>query len=269
MGALRHGTRARGLLCVLGLLVACPTLQARHRTRSKHPAAHKKSRCHSSRYGCAGKSPTDYDKKVRVIWRPRKGYDRGCLHRLRKAGIKYRLLAHVKGVQTPVEVRSKRLGGVLYRKTWNNHRRFILACRMVEALVVMGPDIRHAGIASIYYSSTWRYTFVHNTHRLSKHASGRAIDIVAIDGAFGYASVVRHYEKGIIGCGRRNKTPRGAAFRKFICALKRRHAFRNIFTPDYNRNHRDHIHLEWPNFRLRLKPKPPTRRTTRRRKRRR
>lgn len=190
---------------LMGLWLAAAPAQARRKVAPRRPAP----RCDSSRYGCVGRSPQYFDKLVRVIYRPRKGYDRGCLKRLRRAGIRFRLLGNVKGVQTPVEVRSKRIGGVLYRKTWNNKRRFILDCHMVEVLAVLGREIRRAGVASIYYSSTWRYTYVHGTHRLSKHASGRAIDITAIDGNFGYASVVRHYEKGVWGCGRRNKTPRG------------------------------------------------------------
>lgn len=247
-------------LALLGLWLVATTAEARRRPSPRRPAV----RCDSSRYGCVGKKPQDYDKRVRVIYRPRKGYDRACLKRLRAAGIRYRLLGGVKGVRTPVEVRSKRIGRVLYRKTWNNKRRFILDCRMVEALAVMGREIRRAGVASLYISSTWRYSYVKGTRRLSKHASGLAIDITAIDGGFGYASVLRHYEKGVWGCGRRNKTPRGAAFRKLLCALKKKRAFRSIYTPDYDRFHRDHYHVEWPNPRLRLKPRP--RRSKRRRR---
>jgi hypothetical protein len=163
-----------------------------------------------------------------------------------------------------VRVLSRRLGRVRYRPSWNNYRRFILDCRMVEALVVLGRDIRRAGVASIYYSSSWRYSLLKGTRRLSQHAYGLALDITAIDGAFGYATVVKHYEKGVWGCGPKNATPKGAAWRKFYCALYLQKAFRQIFTPDTDRDHRDHFHLEWPNSRLRLKPPPSPRGTTRR-----
>jgi len=233
-----------------------PTLaEGRARRRVKKKPKRKKPKCDSRRYKCTGKRPTDYDKLVRITYRPAKGQDRACLSRLRKAGIKFRMLRNVKGVKTPVEVRSKKLGRVLYRRTWNNKRRFILDCRMVEVLAAMGREIRRAGIASIYFSSSWRYSLVKGTRRLSKHAYGLAMDITAIDGAFGYASVIRHYERGRWGCGSRNKTPKGKAWRAFYCALKKNKAFRHIFTPDRDRFHRDHYHVEGPNHRIRLKPK--------------
>lgn len=212
-------------------------------------------KCKGARYDCVRKKPREYDKKTRVIKKPRRGYDRACLKRLKNAGVKYRLLARVKGVRTPVEILSKRLGGVRYIKHWNNKRRFILDCRFAEALVARGRRIRLAGIASIYYSSSWRYTYRKGTKKLSKHASGRALDITAIDGAFGYASVIKHYEKGRWGCGSRNKTKKGKAWRQFYCALMLNKGFKKILTPDSGRAHRDHLHVEGIRSSMRLKRK--------------
>lgn len=151
-----------------------------------------------------------------------------------------------------MEILSRRLGGVLYKRSWNNRRRFILDCRMVEALAAAGRSIRSSGVATVYFSSSWRYSIVKGTSRLSQHAHGLALDIVAIDGAFGYASVVKHYEKGIWGCGSRNKTVRGKALRALVCALLLRKTFKEIKTPDTDRDHRDHFHLEGPNPSVRL-----------------
>lgn len=219
-----------------------------------------KGRCDSSRYDCVGGQPQDFDRQVRVIRRPTGGMDQGCLARLRQAKVNFRLLGGVKGVKTPVEVQSERLGGVAYRKAWNNKRRFILDCRMVEALVVLGRAIRAAGVAGIYYSSTWRYSMVRGQGRLSQHAYGLAIDITAIEGAFGYASVVKDYEQGIWGCGNRNKTPKGSVFRKFYCAIFGKGAFAQVFTPDTDRFHRDHFHVEQASPALRLDSKSLPRR---------
>jgi hypothetical protein len=178
--------------------------------------------------------------------------------------VKFRLLARVKGVRTPIEILSQRLGGVLYRKAWNNKRRFILDCRFAEALVSRGRRIRRASIASVYYSSAWRYTYKKGTRRLSKHARGMALDITAIDGAFGYASVVAHYEKGRWGCGGRNRTKKGRAWRRFYCALKLKRGFRRILTPDTGTGHRDHLHVEGVRVSMRLPAKKKARRKTRR-----
>ncbi len=212
-------------------------------------------KCKGARYDCVRKKPREYDKKIRVIKKPWRGYDRACLKRLKNAGVKYRLLARVKGVRTPVEILSKRLGGVRYIKHWNNKRRFILDCRFAEALVVRGRRIRLAGIASIYYSSSWRYTYRKGTKKLSKHASGKALDITAIDGAFGYASVIKHYEKGRWGCGSRNKSKKGKAWRQFYCALNLNNGFKKILTPDSGSAHRDHLHVEGIRSSMRLKRK--------------
>jgi hypothetical protein len=250
---------ALALTIFAGFSVAVPEAGARRKRRPKA----RKVKCDSSRYGCVGKNPKYYDKLVRRIFRPAKGQDRACLKRLKAAGIKFRMLANVKGVKTPVLVLSRRLGRVLYRKSWSNKRRFILDCQMVEVLAAMGPEIRRAGIASIYYSSSWRYSIIKGGRRLSKHAYGKALDITAVDGSFGYASVIRNYERGKWGCGSRNKTPKGKAWRSFYCALKKRHAFRTIFTPDTDRLHRDHYHVDGPNWRIRLKPRPKRRRRRR------
>lgn len=249
------------ILLAAAVLWASLSAEARRRPRPRP-----KAKCDSRRYSCTGKRPADYDKAVRASWRPLKGYDRGCLKRIKAAGIRYRLLRKVKGVKTPVEITSKFMGRVRYRKSWNNKRRFILNCRMVEVLASAGPTIRKAGVATIYFSSSWRYSLVAGTRRLSKHASGEALDITAIDGAFGYASVLKHYEKGRWGCGNRNRSPKGKAWRKLFCALRLgRKFFRNVMTPDTDRNHRDHLHVELPNPRVSL---PSRKASTGRRRRR-
>ena len=213
-------------------------------------------RCDSRRYACAGKRPSDYDSQVRITYRPGKGQDRACLARLRKAGIRFKLLLGVKGVKTPVLLaRRIRLGRVRYIPHWSNKRRFILDCQMVEVLAVRGRAIRQAQVASVYYSSSWRYSIVKGTRRLSGHAYGQALDVTAIDGAFGYATLIKSYERGRWGCGNLNKTPKGKALRAFFCALKQGRAFRIIMGPDTDRYHRDHYHVEGPNPNIRLKPK--------------
>ncbi|MCD6499565.1 MAG: extensin family protein [Deltaproteobacteria bacterium] len=241
--------------------------RASHRTRSRHGSfgsrrhrrhagTHAKRVCAHTRYGCVGHKPTYYDQFVRVIRHPLRGYDRACIKRLRRARVKFRILTRVKGVRTPIEVLSKRIGGVNYIKHWSNKRRFILDCHTVEVLDVAGRAIRRAGVASIYYSSTWRYTYLGGTHRFSQHAFGRAMDIPAIDGAFGYATTIHHYERGIVGCGAKNHTSKGAAWRKFCCALKLNHYFNRILTPDTNRDHHDHLHIEGPSRSVHLAERP-------------
>ncbi len=194
---------------------------------------------------------------ARRISRPLPYMDRRCLERLRGARVPFRLLKGVVGVRTPVKLLTYRLGGVTYRRAWNNKTApWILDCKTVENLILAGPRLRRAGIATIYWNSAWRFSFVHHTRRLSRHAYGEALDITAIDGSFGYASVIRHYERGRRGCGSANKTRRGAALRRLVCAFTGDGLFKTAFTPDYNRIHRDHIHIDHPGRRFKLKVKP-------------
>lgn len=239
------------------LLVAAALLLGSAPIHAAGPGA--RPRCDSRRYDCVGERPDHYDQFVKVIPRPAPGQDAACLARLARAGVKHRILAEVKGVRTPVELRGDRLGGVRYQRGGNNTRRFIVDCRLAEALAVLGRDLRRAGVAGIYYSSTWRYTVVKGQGRLSGHAHGLALDVVAIEGGFGYASVVRHFEKGRSGCGARARTPRGQAFGALLCALARRRAFGTVFTPDSDAMHRDHLHIEGPSAALRLDAPGPRR----------
>jgi hypothetical protein len=245
-------TRTRLALGAAALLLAGPAL-ARAAGTAPRP------RCDSSRYQCAGERPDHWDRFVKVIPRPAPGQDAACLARLARAGVQHRILADVKGVRTPVELRGDRLGGVRYVKGGNNTRRFIVDCALAEALAVLGRDLRRAGIAGLYYSSTWRYTLVKGQGRLSGHAFGLALDVVAIEGSFGYASVVRHFERGRSRCGARAQSPRGQAFAAMMCALGRRRAFGTVFTPDSDAMHRDHVHLEGPSATLRLDAPGPRR----------
>ena len=142
-------TNRIAVLALLSGTLAVPSLATARpaRTGTGKGKGTKKTGCKNRRYGCAARPPAYYDRFVRTVRYPAKGQDRACLARLRKAGIRFRMLDRVKGVKTPVLVLSRRLGGVLYRKSWNNNRRFILDCRMVEVLAARGRAIRRAGIA--------------------------------------------------------------------------------------------------------------------------
>ena len=203
--------------------------------------------CANPRYGCVdGKSPMAWEREVRVAKADPKHGDVGCLKRLRQAHIKFRVLENVKGVKTPIEVTDKSLGLVKYVRTPGNKRRFILDCHTVEVIAALGKRLRKAGFATLYWSSAWRYTTLRDSKELSQHAYGKAFDITAVDGVFGYASVKGHWERGVDRCGREAKTKRGKALRRLACELTRGKAFARVFTPDKDADHADHFHLEEP-----------------------
>jgi len=202
--------------------------------------------------------PSWYDKQVVSIDAPAAGSNGNCVDRLRKAHIKFRLLGGVKGVETPIEVTDTSLGLVRYKRAPRTKRRFILDCHTVEVLASLGLRLRKAGIATIYWSSSWRYSYRKGTKTLSAHAHGNALDIIAIDGKFGYATVKGHYEKGVDGCGENNKSKQGKYLRRFSCAVLDKAAFATLYTPDTDAMHADHFHLEGPNASIRYSPRRPS-----------
>ncbi|MFT5434049.1 MAG: hypothetical protein ACI9OJ_004762 [Myxococcota bacterium] len=128
------------------------------------------------------------------------------------------VLTGVRGVKTPVEVTDETVGSVRYRPAGKTRPRLILDCHIVEVLAARGKAIRTAGVATFHWSSSLRYTYRKGTKTLSQHAHGLALDIVAIDGDFGYATVRGNYEKGVTGCGENNQGPKSGAMRKLACA---------------------------------------------------
>lgn len=196
-------------------------------------------------YDLAEHPPSWYDEKVRTVETPLPNGDAGCIERLRAARIQFRLLANVEGVTTPVEVTDKSLGLVTYKPV-AGARRFILDCHTVEVLAYLGRRLRAAGVATVYWSSAWRYSYLKGTKTLSEHAHGRALDIVAIDGSFGYATVKGHYQRGLGDCGDGAKTKKAKHLRRLICAATRDKAFATVYTPDTDAIHADHLHLQDP-----------------------
>lgn len=195
-------------------------------------------------------------KRVKVITQPIKGQDLECVARLRAYGVKFQLLKGAKGVHTPVRLLQTKLGGVHYRRAWNNKKApWILNCKMVENLILAGKQLRRYGIASLYWTSAWRYSFVHGTRKLSKHANGNALDITAMDGSFGYASLVSHWSNACKGCGTGCASRKARALKAFKCAVKHKGLFRTVYSPAYNARHRDHFHVDSPNPKFKLKVK--------------
>ncbi len=183
-------------------------------------------------------------KDIRPISVPTRSMDRECLARLKAAKIPYQLYDNVAHVRTPIRPLTDRLGGVVYRRAWNNpDAPWIFECKTVENLILAGPHLRKAGVASMYWTSAWRVSMVKGKNRLSRHAYGEALDVTAIDGGFGYAALVNHWEK----CGRGGcKTPRGRALRGVVSALRGTGLFNTVLGPDHDRYHRDHFHIDSP-----------------------
>ncbi|PKN46942.1 MAG: hypothetical protein CVU59_04485 [Deltaproteobacteria bacterium HGW-Deltaproteobacteria-17] len=179
-------------------------------------------------------------KDIKRITVPTKGMDRECLARLKAAGIPYQLFDNVAHVTTPIKPLTTKLGGVVYRRAWNNpDAPWILECKTVENLILAGPKLQKWGIASMYWNSAWRVSYVEGKNQLSRHSFGEALDVTAIDGSFGYASLVNHWESG-------SRSPKARALHGVSAALRDSGLFSSVLTPAYNAAHRDHFHIDSP-----------------------
>jgi len=179
-------------------------------------------------------------KDIKRITVPTKTMDRECLARLKAAGVPYQLFDNVAHVTTPIKPLTTKFGGVVYRRAWNNpDAPWILECKTVENLILAGPKLQKWGIASMYWNSAWRVSVVAGKSQLSRHAYGEALDVTAIDGSFGYASLVNHWESG-------GRSPKARALHGVEAALRDSGLFTSVLTPAYNAAHRDHFHIDSP-----------------------
>lgn len=177
-------------------------------------------------------------KDIRRISIPTDTMDKACLARLKAAKFPYQLYDNVPYVRTPIKPLTETLGGVVYRRAWNNpDAPWILDCKTVENLILAGPKLQKYGIASMYWNSAWRVSYVKGKQQLSRHAYGEALDVTAIDGTFGYASLVGHW---------RTRNVKSAALRNVVAALQGTGLFKTVLTPDFDAYHRDHFHIDSP-----------------------
>ncbi len=186
-------------------------------------------------------------KDIKRISVPTAAMDKECLARLKAAGVPYQLYDNVPHVRTPIKPLTDKLGGITYRRAWNNpDAPWILECKTVENLVLAGPKLQKYGVASMYWNSAWRVSYVRGKHQLSRHAYGEALDVTAIDGTFGYASLVGHWN---------SKSAKGAALRGVMAALRDSGLFKTVLSPDFDAYHRDHFHIDSPSRSVALKVK--------------
>jgi hypothetical protein len=159
-----------------------------------------------------------------------------CLSALKKRGVSFTPLAELEGVENPVEVRGP-LGGVVFYA--NDHRPLRLDCRLAIALEDLEPVFHSYGVTRVRFSGAYVYRTT-RSGRLSHHALGLAIDIHEIFFGSRIFSVEDDFEMNV-GCQPDNPT-----LNELACALRQTRYFEEFLTPDFNRDHRDHLHISVP-----------------------
>ncbi|MCH2108896.1 MAG: extensin family protein [Polyangiaceae bacterium] len=158
-----------------------------------------------------------------------------CLRKLRALGVVFQTLDHLRGVKTPIQVEGK-LGGVEFYNSWNAPLK--LDCRLALTLAQQEEFFRKNKIEKFRFSGAYSYRTT-RSGRLSHHAHGLAIDIheVQIDGQL--YSVTTDFLRNE-GC------PGKSPLNRASCAWKMSRVFEEFLTPDYNADHRDHLHVSVP-----------------------
>lgn len=157
-----------------------------------------------------------------------------CLSWLQGYGIAYEPLGARRGIDTPVRVLGP-IAGVDYYRV--DHEKLVCDCRLAVALYWISNELRALGVTRVRHSGAYAYR---NTRsgRLSLHARGLAIDIHEIELENVVLSIEDDFRAGLPehGC-------RATPLNWLACRLERLDLFRELLTPDDNRDHRDHLHL--------------------------
>jgi hypothetical protein len=159
-----------------------------------------------------------------------------CLDELQQRGVTFEVLEDQRGVDTPVEIREP-LGGIRYH-TWGDAP-LVCDCRLAVALIEIGPQLRAAGVTAARFSGAYVYRTTRSGRRLSLHAHGLAIDIheFTVDGQA--VSVKHDFERGVTGPTCDGLPP----VNEVACRVAERGLFRELLTPDDDRDHHDHFHF--------------------------
>jgi hypothetical protein len=157
-----------------------------------------------------------------------------CVDRLRERGAHFEMLPAERGVDTPILVHGP-LGGVEY---WSVGGPMIVDCRMALALERVAPEFAALGITRARFSGAYVYR-TSKQGRLSLHAYGLAVDMHEVSTAEGSYSVKKDYERGLSdGCAEASPL-----LNRLACRLRALGLFRELLTPDYDADHKDHLHL--------------------------
>jgi hypothetical protein len=194
-----------------------------------------------------------------------------CTAELGRRGIAWTPVAEAAGVRIPVRL-PKDVDGVVYRTEAPAHVREtspydVFDCRLALALsdfsrVLKAHDVDQARMFSAFRPSR----HVHDGDEGARHAGGLAIDIARFGKKLAPGETERdrvwldvlHDFHGRIGapvCGAGAAPPFPATkaareIRSIACEAADQHFFTSILTPNYDRAHRNHFHMEvTPNVR--------------------
>lgn len=189
-----------------------------------------------------------------------------CLEELARRGIDHTVEKPSPGVLAPVRL-PKDVGGVVYRTAAPAHTREkgphdVFDCRLVLALSDFSKILKEHAVDEVLLYSAWRppppkwpegklATRHPGALAIDAYRFGKKLDPGQREKDRVWLDVARDF-KGKIGspaCGPGSAPPKGAPeaakkLRAIVCAAADEHLFTTILTPNYDRAHYNHFHLE-------------------------
>jgi len=181
-----------------------------------------------------------------------------CLAELTRRGITFMIVAEARGVLAPIRLMSP-LHGVTIRSALparlrNTSPLEILDCRLALALDDFSAILARYDVVELVHLSAYRPPSARHwaQGRIgARHEGGLALDAATFIRRDGSELRVERDFHGRIGAktcgagaGPSPPTPDAITMRKIVCEAADGHLFNVELTPDYNRQHRNHFHLE-------------------------
>lgn len=172
-----------------------------------------------------------------------------CFKLLNKHQVKYKRLQKADYVKYPVQILSP-IAGIRYTHTRRSKKYSVMDCRLVVALVGLGPVLKEFKVTDVYHMRTHTNgARVGGKGRTRRHHWALAIDIarlVTVDGE--NMDVKRDWadrRKGADPCvAQDSDSKKHKTSRRLICKTAQQDIFHWILTPHYNKAHYDHFHVE-------------------------
>ncbi len=175
-----------------------------------------------------------------------------CQAHLRAQGVRFRALreAEAPEVEQPIRLTGP-LADVEFRIPWSKapdrDHHAIWDCRLVAAMLPVARWLHERGIAEVHYFSVLRRGEITRRRPRSQHNVGLAIDILGLvprDGS--RLDVEDHYPKGRLrGCPPpRTRRHTADLYTALVCATASHGWVHTVLTPDYDRAHHNHLHLD-------------------------
>lgn len=127
----------------------------------------------------------------------------------------------------------------------------VMDCRLVLAFDAMTEVLVEHEVATVMVGTIYRRGSKLHGSKLSQHAHALAADILGFKLEDGRELVIERDFSGEIGepvCGPETRlndpTPEAVALRNLVCDLARRQLFNYMLTPNYDRAHHDHLHVD-------------------------